>query len=109
MFHMCRVKMKGKTGVYYRGDGTQKLAGVLYLSGISQATSAVHLPAVLCGLAYVFPPSKQAVLHSSEPSAIALSVSHPHRLDSVAEIKAGGYKSGDKSCRSASVGWTQSV
>ena len=54
MFHMCRVKMKGQTGVYCRGDGTQKLAGVLYLSGISQATSAVHLPAVLCGLAYVF-------------------------------------------------------
>ena len=56
MFHMCRVKMKGKTGVYCRGDGTQKLAGVLYLSGISQATSAVHLSAVLCGLAYVFSP-----------------------------------------------------
>ena len=70
-------------------------------SGIVQAANAVHLTAVvLYGPAYVSS-EQQAVLPCCEPSVIDLSVSagKPARLTSV--TKAGGYQSGDTSCRSA--------
>ena len=66
IFEMCRAKLKGKTGVCCRSDGTQMLSPRTR-SGILQA---VHLTEMLRGLTYVS--SEQAVLHSSESSAIDL-------------------------------------
>ena len=72
----CRVKLKGKGGVYCRSDFTQMLLSCT-LSGILPAASAVQLTVVLPDLAYVS--SEQAVLHCSEPSEIDMSVPHEDR------------------------------
>ena len=66
---------------------------------ILQAADVVHLTVVLCDLAYVS--SEQAVLHSSDPSAVDLSVPQADRPTLSCTNQAGGYQSGDKSCRSA--------
>ena len=73
---LCRAKLKGKRGVYCRNDCTQRLPSCTR-SGILRAANAVKLTVMLCDLASVS--SEQTVLHSSEPSAIDLSVPQADR------------------------------
>ena len=49
----CREKLKGKREVYRRSDGRQELRSFIR-SGISRASSGVHLAAALYGLAFIF-------------------------------------------------------
>ena len=95
---LCRAKLKGKREVYCRNEGTQKLLSCTR-SGILQAASAVQLTVILCDLASVS--SEQTVLHSSEPSAIDLSVPQTDWPRLSCSNQTGDYQSGDKPCGSS--------